>query len=290
MILPAELLIFITSYYKEAYSVGKSTILLSTPLFISAIEINENNPNWLKQHDHAKYTEIIYIQEGSGEFIFEEKPFIGQEGDLIIFHPFCHIEGKSCIDDPIKGISICFSNLHINGNYKGWLTDSTDLPIIHLQEEKKEIHSYLKVILSEYNTKHAGYQDIISSILQTVVIKVTRLLKNANHHPYLSSVCLEVKKYIEENFRQELTLNDLANIVYVSPYHLAHVFKEEVGLPPIRYLIHCRIEEAKRLLKHSNLSVREIASIIGYENPNYFNLLFKKMTGNPPGKFRKIKT
>ncbi|MEH7480300.1 AraC family transcriptional regulator, partial [Neobacillus drentensis] len=242
---------------------GISSILLNAPRFITVTEMNENRPNWFKQHSDTDYTEILYIQQGCGEFIFEEKSFIGQEGDLIIYHPFSLIEGKSCIDDPLKGISICFSNLHVNGNDKGWLTDSADLPIIHLQEEKKEIHSYLKVILSEYNTKHAGYQDIISSILQTVVIKVTRLLKNANHHPYLSSVCLEVKKYIEENFRQELTLNDLANIVYVSPYHLAHVFKEEVGLPPIQYLIHCRIEEAKRLLKHSNLSVREIASIIG---------------------------
>ncbi|MDQ1005473.1 AraC-like DNA-binding protein [Neobacillus niacini] len=267
----------------------KSSILLNTPRFFTIREINENSPNWFKQHSDNDYTEIIYIQQGCGEFIFEEKPFMGQEGDLIIFHPFSPIEGKSCIDDPLKGISICFSNLHINGNDKGWLTDPTDFPIIHLLEEKNEIHNYFHAILREYDLKHSGYQYVISSILQAVIIKITRLLKNTNHHS-VSPVCLEVKKYIEENFRQELTLNDLANIVYVSPYHLSHVFKDEVGLPPIQYLIHCRIEEAKRLLKHSNLSVREIASIIGYENPNYFNLLFKKMTGSPPGKFRRMKT
>jgi AraC-like DNA-binding protein len=269
--------------------VGKSSIILNSPRFIATKEINQNNPNWFKQHYDTDYTEIIYIQGGNGHFIFEEKHFVGQEGDLIIFNPFSKIEGKSCVDNPLKGISVNFSNLHINGRDKGCLTDSTDIPIIHLQEEKMEIVNFLNAILSEYHTKHAGYQDIISSILQTVIIKITRLLKNANHHS-ISSVCLEVKKYIEDNFRQELTLNDLANLVYVSPYHLAHVFKEEVGLPPIQYMIQCRIEEAKRLLEHSNLSVKEIASIIGYENSNYFNLLFKKVTGNPPGKFRKMKS
>jgi AraC-like DNA-binding protein len=268
--------------------VGKCSIILNAPRFIATKEINQNSPNWFKKHYDTDYTEIIYIQGGIGHFIFEEKHFVGQEGDLIIFNPFSNIEGKSCVDNPLKGISVSVSNLHINGIEKGCLTDSTDIPIIHLQEEKVEIYNYLNAILSEYDTKHAGYLDIISSILQTVIIKVTRLLKNANHSS-LSLVCLEVKKYIEENFRQELTLNDLANLVYVSPYHLAHVFKEEVGLPPIQYMIQCRIEEAKRLLEHSKLSVREIASLTGYENANYFNLLFKKITGSPPGKYRKIK-
>jgi AraC-like ligand binding domain len=156
--------------------VGKSSILLNTPRFFTIREINENSPNWFKQHSDNDYTEIIYIQQGCGEFFFEEKPFIGQEGDLIILHPFSPIEGKSCIEDSLKGISICFSNLHINGNDKGWLIDPTDLPIIQLLEEKNEIHNYLQAILREYNLKHSGYQEVISSILQTVIIKITRLL------------------------------------------------------------------------------------------------------------------
>jgi AraC-like DNA-binding protein len=264
-------------------------MFLSTPRFITIYEINKNNPSWFKQHNHASYTEIIFIQEGRGEFIFEGKHSFGQEGDLIIFHPLRNNEGKSCHTDPFQGISICFSNLHINGKDKGCLTELTEIPIIHLQEEKMEINNYLKAILSEYQIKSDGYQDIISSILQTIIIKVIRLSRKTEH-PSISSVYLVVKKYIEDNFNQELTLNELANLVFVSPYHLAHVFKEEVGLPPIQYLIQCRIEEAKRLLMDSNLSVREIASIIGYENANYFNLLFKKMTGKPPGKYRKITT
>ncbi|MED4226217.1 AraC family transcriptional regulator [Neobacillus cucumis] len=265
---------------------GKSSVLLNTPRFSAIKEINEKSPNWIKKHSDPDYTEIIYIQQGCGEFIFEKRPFIGQEGDLIMIQPFSQIEVKSNTDDPFKGIYICVSNLHINGNDKGWLTKSNDFPIIHLQEEKMEIDNYLKVILREFQMKHAGYQDVISSILQAAIIKITRLLKDSDHQS-VSPGCFEVKKFIEENFRQELTLNDLANLVYVSPYHLAHIFKEEVGMPPIQYLIQCRIEEAKRLLKNSNLSVKEIAAMIGYENPNYFNLLFKKVTGTPPGKYRK---
>jgi hypothetical protein len=183
--------------------VGISTILLSTPQFITTSEINHKSSNWFKQHCDANYTEIIYVDEGSGEYIFEENRFIDQEGDLIIFNPFSPLEGKACKDDAFKGVSVSFSNLHINGNDKGWLTDPTDLPIIHLLEEKNEIHNYFQAILREYNLKHSGYQEVISSILQTVIIKITRLLKNTNHHS-VSPVCLEVKKYIEAELKAHL--------------------------------------------------------------------------------------
>ncbi|TWE05098.1 AraC-like DNA-binding protein [Neobacillus bataviensis] len=263
-----------------------SAILLNTPRLITIKEINEKKTNWDKKQSDSDFTEIIYIQQGCVEFVYENKPFIVQGGDLIILHPFSPIERKPYTDESFKAIYVNMSNLHINGNDKGWFTNSNNFPIIHLQEEKMEINNYLNIILREYRTQHAGYQDVISSILQAAIIKITRLLKNSDHQS-VSSICFDVKKYIEENFRQELTLNHLATLVYVSPYHLAHIFKEEVGKPPIQYLIQCRIEEAKRLLKHSNLSVKEIAAMIGYENPNYFNLLFKKVTGTPPGKYRK---
>ncbi|WHY68075.1 AraC family transcriptional regulator [Neobacillus sp. SuZ13] len=263
---------------------GKSSILLNTLQFISAKEINETSPNWFKEHRETNYIEILYMQEGCGEFIFEDKPFIGQEGDMIIFNPFSTVVVRTCTGSPLKAISICLLNVPIKGNQR--LIDSSNHTIIRLQEEKDEIKHYFQTILREYDKKHSEYQDVITSILQTVIIKITRLLKTARE-PSISEMSLKVRKYIEQNFSQELTLNILANLVYVSPYHLAHVFKEEVGLPPIQYLIQCRIQEAKRLLKHSDLSVRDIAAIIGYENPNYFNLLFKKITGSPPGKYRK---
>jgi AraC-like ligand binding domain len=113
--------------------------LKSPQRFIAIKEINQNSPNWFKQHYDADHTEIIYIQGGNGHFTFEDKHFVGKEGDIIIFNPFSKIEGKSCFDNPLKGISVSFSTLHING--KGCLIDSENIPIIHLQEEKMEINN-----------------------------------------------------------------------------------------------------------------------------------------------------
>ena len=96
---------------------GKSSILLNTPRFFTIREINENSPNWFKQHSDNDYTEIIYFQQGCGEFFFEEKPFIGQEGDLIILHPFSPIKENLVLRILLKGFlsvfQICISMVTI---------------------------------------------------------------------------------------------------------------------------------------------------------------------------------
>jgi YesN/AraC family two-component response regulator len=97
-----------------------------------------------------------------------------------------------------------------------------------------------------------------------------------------------VKEYIENNFKKEITLSELSNLVNVSMYHLSHLFKTIVGDPPIKYVINCRIMYAKKLLVKTSLSIDAIASEVGYFNTNYFNILFKKNVGMSPGKFRKL--
>ncbi len=262
----------------------QSSVLLNTPRLIKAVKFNGNTPNWF--FHNVDYTQVIYIEGGKGELNFENSKFIIQEENLIIINPFTKGEVISFDESLFKGISICFSNLHINGKMPGNITDVNELPIFYLEEEKNKIHILFSEIVNEFQCKGPGYEEIIVSLLKSVIIKMYRLLEKKDTNS-ISPVSQIVKRYIEENFRQELTLNDLANHVYVSTYYLAHIFKEEVGIPPIQYMIQCRVEEAKRLLSHSDLSVREIASIVGYENANYFNLLFKKITGAPPGKYRK---
>jgi two-component system response regulator YesN len=93
-------------------------------------------------------------------------------------------------------------------------------------------------------------------------------------------------KYIQENFRQELSLDDVSKEVNVSPYYFSKLFKEEVGENFIDYLTALRIGNAKELLKRPILSVREAGLQSGYADPNYFSRIFKKHTGMTPREYR----
>jgi len=103
-----------------------------------------------------------------------------------------------------------------------------------------------------------------------------------------SNITEEVKQYIFENYHDEITLSTMANSVYVSTYYLAHTFKKDMGISPIQFLINYRMNKAKELLHETDMRIAEIAFKVGYENVNYFNLLFKKVNGISPGKYRKL--
>lgn len=92
--------------------------------------------------------------------------------------------------------------------------------------------------------------------------------------------------YIQEHFREELTLEDVARAVHFSPYYLSRLFREELGMNFVDYVTEVRIDEAKRLLLGTSKTVSEIASLVGYQDPSYFTKVFKKVEGRTPTEFR----
>jgi len=93
--------------------------------------------------------------------------------------------------------------------------------------------------------------------------------------------------YIEANLCTQIILENLAALVYLSPFHFARCFKATIGLAPHQYVIARRMELAKRLLLTTTLNVAEIAWSIGYENISHFRRLFTMHIGMTPGEIRR---
>jgi two-component system response regulator YesN len=97
----------------------------------------------------------------------------------------------------------------------------------------------------------------------------------------------QILKYVGENiFRSPITVKDISDTFNISPEHLSRTFKKDTGENLIQYMNELRIAEAKRLLKDTNLSVKEISSGLFYADPFYFSKQFKKMTGYSPSQYR----
>jgi AraC family transcriptional regulator len=93
--------------------------------------------------------------------------------------------------------------------------------------------------------------------------------------------------FIEEHLCTQITLEDLAALAHLSPFHFARCFKATIGLAPHQYVIARRRELAKRLLLTTTLSVAEIAWSIGYENISHYRRLFTMHSGVTPGAIRR---
>jgi AraC family transcriptional regulator len=92
-------------------------------------------------------------------------------------------------------------------------------------------------------------------------------------------------QYIQSN-AQDLSIDKLASVSHLSPYHFSRLFKQSTGLTPHQYVLHWRIEEAKRLLTRTGLDLAEIAQRLGFHDQSHFTERFRKITGATPKRWR----
>jgi AraC family transcriptional regulator len=93
--------------------------------------------------------------------------------------------------------------------------------------------------------------------------------------------------YINEHLDQNLTLAEIAAAVRMSPNYFACLFKQSTGLTPHQYVMQCRIEKAKQLLRHQELALVEICQEVGFTSQSHFTRVFRQHTKTTPKAYRK---
>jgi AraC-like DNA-binding protein/ligand-binding sensor protein len=127
--------------------------------------------------------------------------------------------------------------------------------------------------------------DDIASWLSRIMVRFTDLvftLKDVKH----ADVMQKALKYINAHYTEEITLDNVAGAVFLSPTYFSKLFSEEMGCRFTAYLNKVRIEKSKLLLRSSGIPLVDIAGLVGYEDQSYFTKVFKRLTGLSPGKYR----
>jgi len=132
--------------------------------------------------------------------------------------------------------------------------------------------------------------DEIESRLKEIVSLMTSAIQDNRHHLANSQIRRAVD-YIEAHYANEkISLQELCRHVTMSTSYFSQIFKQHTGATFIEYLTGVRVAKAKELLIGTNLKFYEIAAQVGYADPNYFSILFKKQTGCSPKDFREQQT
>ena len=101
-----------------------------------------------------------------------------------------------------------------------------------------------------------------------------------------AKIAAEVRQLIDTQYRQEFSVEEIADRYQLSVNHFNKIFKDFNGMPFREYLINVRVEKAKEYLGNPQMNIREIGTLVGYVNPNYFSRIFKKKTGFTPIEYR----
>ena len=241
--------------------------------------------NWqCVPHTH-EYTEIFYIIGGTGLFLIEDQEQQVNINDIVIINPAISHAEVSINSQSLEYIVLGISGIKLVAN-----KHSSEHFCILDHYESAEISGCLWNILREMEQKHTGFQDVCRACMEMLVIRLMRStsltvstedqIAGGNHQ------CAAVKRYIDLHFKEALTLEQLAEESHMSKYYLSHAFKREYGVSPINYMISRRIEESKYLLAETDLSMSQIAQLLGFSSLSYFSQVFRRTQAVTPMEYR----
>lgn len=166
--------------------------------------------------------------------------------------------------------------------------------IIHAYREFCETESELSEISVRYTTTtqailKAETVTKIRDLTQDMLLAITEHFSHKYQNRHLLLV-EQIKTYINEHRRENITLNDISSAVYMSTNYICGVFKKECGQTIHDYLLDVKMQEARRMLRETTMKVFEISDALGYETAHYFSYSFKRYAGKTPHQYRKEAT
>lgn len=237
-------------------------------------------------HYHNMY-EIYFLTKGICRYFIENKLFDVKAGDLVlipkgVIHKTLYL-GESADRHLINfsksyippSLAIDLKGLFSNNIYR---PDEELIPKIRLifekiAEESQNYDNYSSLLISGYMT------ELFTIILRNPSYKEPTSLGNI---PIESATT-----YISANYKSNITLEDMANMIGLSPSYFSRLFKNTTGFGFKEYLTIVRLKESQSKLIHTDKSICEIAYECGFNDSNYFSSVFKDLNGLSPIKYRK---
>ncbi len=234
-------------------------------------------------HTHG-CAELFFITDGHGRFRTQSEEFPVSIRDLIIINANVPHTELSQADSPLEYTVLGVEGLETMAGAEGYT-------MLHLHSGWEELTSLLELMLREARAALPGCEQACGALLSVILIRLGRQSETALSGepavPRTTRECGLVRRYIDNHFKESLTLEQLAGLAHLNKYYLAHTFRREFGVSPINYLISRRIEESRFLLRETDHSLSLIAQMLGFSSLSYFSQCFRRAQGISPTEYRK---
>ena len=235
-------------------------------------------------HSHS-YTELFFVVGGRGQVRIDQDLYPISARQLVIINPNVVHTEVSLNSSPLEYIVLGIEGLEFPATAGGEGRFKILAPL-----DDDSIPACMQNILQETRGKLPGSDVICQAYTEILVTRLMRSTELAVSTDSASSnnLCVTVRRYIDAHFKESLTLDHLAEVAHVNKYYLAHSFKEEFGISPINYQLNRRIEESCYLLERTNMSLAQIARVLGFSSSSYFSQIFKRSRNMSPSEYRKL--
>lgn len=151
-----------------------------------------------------------------------------------------------------------------------------------------EVHAGFVRIVDAIEIQPLGFEQIVASEALLILSLINAaMMKKAGGGSHVETVIRQAKCIMMENMNHPLDIEDLARQLHISYAHFRQAFKHSTGFAPNQYHLQMRLNRAKELLKSTELSVKEVAGRVGFEDVYHFSKIFKKKTGLAPTEWKR---
>ena len=253
-----------------------------TTFSFSSVSLSRSSAMGL--HHYHNLFELYFLSEGSCSYFIDNKSYDIKAGDIVLI-PEGIIHKTVYRDSDAKRRLIYCAPLYIPPAVIPYLP--TMLYIYHNKKVVKEISVLLDAIEKEYSSPDEFSESAIISHMHSLFLLLVRNRDTEAPKKSGNAYTTQTISYIKENYREDITLSELAARCAVTPEHLSRVFKRDTGFGISEYISIIRLQQAQLLLRsESARSVGEVAEECGFGDSNYFSKKFKDMYGMSPLQFR----
>ena len=236
-------------------------------------------------HSHA-FTELFYVRDGRGEFLLEDKIYPISRDDLIIVNPHINHTEISKGTPPLSYFTVGVEGVCFSFN------DQKEYRIFNCRKKEADLLFYFNSLFQELDKQSEGYEKICNYLLHILILQLQRITDSpfeliTAQHP--SKECAYIKRYLDSNYSENITLDHLSALSHLNKYYLSHEFTKYYGISPMNYLSRKRIDVCKELLENTDYGISDIAHLVGFSSQSYLSQSFRKSCGMTAGTYRKLK-
>jgi AraC-like DNA-binding protein len=230
--------------------------------------------------------QIVYISKGEGTFEAEGKNYTVVPGSFLLLLPGMKHRYKPVYDKGWHEYWVGFK-----GPFFSHMVDEGILSREHIFFEvglHNEIISIFNQIFEEIKTQQPLYQFKACSGVMSLVAEMLIRERRKKQPNYYQKVVEKAKYLMESNIFGAINVSSISEQIGVSTSRLNEIFKTYTSMTPYQYFIHVKIHQAEGLLEQEEVSVKEVAFSLGFEDQYYFSRLFKNKTGIAPSEWKKF--
>lgn len=205
--------------------------------------------------------------------------FCGQtlsRGAIFIAAP--HVPYVFSVSEDYEHFYICFTGHHAKKIFNLFNIPTDGLSYFQLPSEEDYIFAN--------KTLSAAFETNSEKCSLGALLTVLSMLKAPSANVALSHA-EKAENFIQDNYDQNISMEDIANFLYISEKHLCRIFKQRYSIPPRHYLLSLRMNKARELILDTDMLIKEIAESVGYISPFTFSEAFSNFFGYPPSELRR---